>query len=495
MPLRHSNEHKRPDFRPVTGVTTRQQQQMLYQQQQQQQTSHQRRFQQQQQPRLDQRSQSMFVVQDNERPSTSAAAETRRQSVHNISGTIRNNVNLSNEEHTATVQVGESPPTDSNLDESRVRKLVSAVVAARQTAFREEFETQIAKVIEEKLQSAMTQAVELLNSRNESRNSKSPRSVPNHSASQPEWPRDAPYRNREEQTDGDVESPNIEWDSRHEGRSIGLSTNIIHSSKIGHLIASWNIKFTGSPSVSVESFIRRLECQVMDSLGGNFEMVCEHAQGLFEGSARDWYWRYRLGRDKVTWPSLCSELRKNFSDPRSDSDIKDCMRARKQGPTEPYESYRQAIFKLVGLLKHPLDEHELVEIIQRGLRHRLREQLMFVQVHSESHLRELCLTAESVFNETRTPFNRPQNVIRRAMAGINREEAPREERNSREDQLPQRVVSCWNCQKSGHRFMDCAEPAKIFCYGCGEANVYKRNCNRCSSGNGRTSEVLRRRLR
>ncbi|KAI8114803.1 hypothetical protein CVS40_12866 [Lucilia cuprina] len=39
---------------------------------------------------------------------------------------------------------------------------------------------------------------------------------------------------------------------------------------------------------------------------------------------------------------------------------------------------------------------------------------------------------------------------------------------------------CWNCQKSVHRFQDCLDERRVFCYGCGAANAYKPTCTNCT---------------
>ncbi|KAH8288874.1 hypothetical protein KR054_011127, partial [Drosophila jambulina] len=41
------------------------------------------------------------------------------------------------------------------------------------------------------------------------------------------------------------------------------------------------------------------------------------------------------------------------------------------------------------------------------------------------------------------------------------------------------ALVCWNCRKEGHRYHDCEEKRKIFCYGCGAPNSYKPSCRKC----------------
>lgn len=36
-----------------------------------------------------------------------------------------------------------------------------------------------------------------------------------------------------------------------------------------------------------------------------------------------------------------------------------------------------------------------------------------------------------------------------------------------------RVYRCWNCEEEGHGCDMCMKERKVFCYGCGEKNIYK----------------------
>lgn len=43
-----------------------------------------------------------------------------------------------------------------------------------------------------------------------------------------------------------------------------------------------------------------------------------------------------------------------------------------------------------------------------------------------------------------------------------------------------RPVSCWNCFKDGHRFNECSEPRRLFCYRCGFSGVTTPKCPACT---------------
>jgi len=288
------------------------------------------------------------------------------------------------------------------------------------------------------------------------------------------WPRDMPFVNTED-------------------RSSISSVN--NASKVAHLISNWNIRFDGT-NLPVETFIYRVECQVMDTLGNNFELLCQNAQALFTGPAKEWYWRYRSQVLKVNWSSLCHNLKTDFGDFRSDSDIKEEIRDRKQNFKEPFDHYKNEVLRLSERLKVPMSERELVEVLVRGLQPKLKQQLLFVEVRSVAQLREYCLKSERLSIEltrNNTQVNR-FNTNKRVNEIVIQEDNRKEEEVS-EDLFVEAIrkhpnkLECWNCKKIGHRYQDCIEKdRKIFCYGCGMPNTYKPNCPKCSPGNLKATE-------
>ncbi|KAI8121792.1 hypothetical protein CVS40_7153 [Lucilia cuprina] len=292
--------------------------------------------------------------------------------------------------------------------------------------------------------------------------------------------------------------------NRFESR-ISDVTVMNNSAKVANLVNSWDIKFDGSARLSVENFIYRIESQVFDTLNGNFELLCEHAQCLFLKEAKDWYWWFRRTVNRVTWPILCEALRTSFGQHRSDIDIKEDMRTRKQNPSETFDDYKNAIFKISENLSTPLREQELVDILQRGLRPRIRQQLLYINITSVAELRCLCLKGESLLKEiskSDSMVNRNQ-VQRRFINEIDRETIDETLNDNiltegdinglsrdRETKL-----KCWNCHREGHRYFDCLEDRTVFCYGCGEVGVYKPKCVKCSSGNSKVSECAKQNLR
>lgn len=399
-----------------------------------------------------------------------------------------------------------SPTTAIDQDEdTRIRNMVGAVIAARQASMIANLDQRIAAIIEQKVESTLASALDRLNL------NATPRAVSQDAAPQPAPPMNMSQDNAPRPNRNSANSTPF-WvrENAHVNDNFGRQldqfrfsdiSSVPNSGRIAQLIASWDIKFDGSSKLSVDNFLYRIESQVIDTLGGNFNLLCEHVQSLFSKDAKDWYWRYRRSVERVTWPTLCQALRTNFQEHRSDTEIKELIRGRKQGPTESFDDFRNSVLKIAEALQTPLPETELVEVLQRNLRPRIRQQLLYVSVSSLAELRRLCLKGENLLNEiaksntavVAAPNQRPLPRRQLNEVGINTESMEEEDEMFEVDGITKNLgtakVECWNCREEGHRFFDCLADRSVFCYGCGTPQVYKPNCTKCNPGNSPKSEA------
>ena len=58
--------------------------------------------------------------------------------------------------------------------------------------------------------------------------------------------------------------------------------------------------------------------------------------------------------------------------------------------------------------------------------------------------------------------------------------APTPKLNNLPENPTPRVFKCWNCGEPGHGFTSCTGPRNRFCFGCGQKDVTKPECPRCS---------------
>jgi len=270
-----------------------------------------------------------------------------------------------------------------------------------------------------------------------------------------------------------------------ERNSSSNSSSFVASSKAANLINSWHISFNGLPSgIPVDKFIRMVNELTKVNFRGDFSILTEHSYLLFKDRAWDWYWRYRLENENLDWPSMCTAMKAYFNDYRTNTDIMDSIRDRKQRSNENFDSFYYAILQLCDRLSSPLRETELVEILRKNLKSELRKELFFLEISSVAQLRKLVLRRENLNAELENNGSKfsnkkvhsvdivvePENSSLLASADIS--EIGHKNRSI--------VVKCWNCRKDGHKFTDCVESRNIFCYGCGAENVFKPHCKTCN---------------
>lgn len=261
-------------------------------------------------------------------------------------------------------------------------------------------------------------------------------------------------------------------------RQSTMSSVLNTSGRIAQLIQTWNISFNGNSSkLPVDKFIYMVTALTNDSLGGDFEVLCEHLHILFNGRGLDWYWRYRRSVERVEWTLLCEALRSHFQDHLSDGDIKELIREKKQKESESFDEFYSSIQYLCDRLRYPIPDHELLDILRRNLRPKIRSELFYQNITSVAQLRHLLLRREALLDDIDKPG------FRSARRQINEVELDSTTYSvSHENEISELgKIKCWNCRKDGHRYVDCLEDRKVFCYGCGLEGILKPNCLVCQS--------------
>lgn len=212
-----------------------------------------------------------------------------------------------------------------------------------------------------------------------------------------------------------------------------------------------------------------------------YDLLCQHAHILFDGKARQWYWRFhRQTLGLFNWQDLCQALKKQFRETITDSDIKDDMRRRKQRANENFEDYLEVLMGMSDRLQTPISEQELVEIAIRNLRNEIRYELLHVNIPNISVLRSEVRKHEKFNEEVKQWSFRHNTSIRRQVSEV---EVDLDEDEIQEDVevLNLSEMRCWNCEVLGHKYQECLAPRRIFCYGCGKIDTYKPNCDICKS--------------
>lgn len=267
----------------------------------------------------------------------------------------------------------------------------------------------------------------------------------------------------------------------------------VRPDKVLQIISNWKVKFSGgSNSLSVDNFIYRVEALTAQTLRGNFKILCDNISSLFEGRASDWFWRYHMSVPRIEWPDLTKALRQQYRDSRTDVDIREMIRDRKQRLNEPFDTFYDAIVELTDRLKDPLADNVLVEILRRNLLPEIQHEILNMDIFSVQHLRTVCRRREFFLADVKRKHgfgvSRPAPVQRRISEIDVDSEIDLETPTDLLDECIAEInLICWNCRQSGHRYQDCLADRTVFCYGCGKADTYKPSCKNCLSKNVRFS--------
>lgn len=178
--------------------------------------------------------------------------------------------------------------------------------------------------------------------------------------------------------------------------------------KITLVIQNWGLKFDGTfTGLNVEEFLYRLRTLTHEHFSGDFSVICKNLHMLLSGKARDWYWRYHKTVNVINWNDFCIALRNQYRDCKSNFDIKEEIRNRKQKPGETFDMYFEAVSSIMDRLQIPLSDSELIEILTRNLRPDIRHELLYINIESIPHLRRLVQIREGFLSDdyVRRNFN------------------------------------------------------------------------------------------
>ncbi|KAM8701833.1 hypothetical protein ACLKA7_007820 [Drosophila subpalustris] len=222
---------------------------------------------------------------------------------------------------------------------------------------------------------------------------------------------------------------------RSSPRTSSRSISNLSPEKVTQMIQNWGVKFDGAPKgQTVQEFLYRVKSLTEDCLQGDFSIICKNLHVLLVGKARDWYWRFRKEHSEFGWSEFCEAIRSHYQDNKDDDLILEEIRSRKQRDGETFDSLYDDVITLVSRMAIPLDEYRLIQQLKRNLEPELRQALLYIQVHSVAHLRQLVqqrenLLGEDDFKRYLKGGNAPKPFFKRAVAAVdlNSTEQPDEE--------------------------------------------------------------------
>jgi hypothetical protein len=150
---------------------------------------------------------------------------------------------------------------------------------------------------------------------------------------------------------------------------------------------------------------------------------------------------------------------------------------------------------LYSRLTEKVSEEKRLAQILKNLNNYLQDKLCMFNINSLDELRNLARRAElgRIRSTTQNPPPRPNIVMEPDLAycGPRRQQGiPYVSAVNSPGHSGASNKACWNCSEVGHNHRFCNKPKKIFCFGCGEPNVRRSDCQKCAQKN-----VLRRELK
>lgn len=162
------------------------------------------------------------------------------------------------------------------------------------------------------------------------------------------------------------------------------------------------------------------------------------------------------------------------------TDLRRKIMTTRQSYNEKVSSFIAKIRVMNLELDDPIPSQHLIPVVTANLHHRflpligMRE----TDIKTWEELESVCLRAESILEqqEKSQRFQKPSTSSR-----INSTEIEVEEEQVEEDvdvsAMDSSQMVCHNCKKKGHKYSECTQPKKLFCYRCGKAGVTSSVCS------------------
>lgn len=261
------------------------------------------------------------------------------------------------------------------------------------------------------------------------------------------------------------------------------------------------LKYDGK--TCVRAFIQRVE-EFRVSKGVSDSKMLQSAIDIFTGDALHWY--RSVSSIYKDWTSLISHLKEDFDILDFDYRMTSEIRNRTQGDGESIIVYLSIMEGMFSRLSKPLSNEDKLEIILHNIRPCYSNIIAASpNIKSIQDLREVCKNYERI--KVRSENYREPPVFNSKMLAPEfcyqpqkRKEQEKKfygngsfsmsthrpfKNDSQFKPLEARVAEistpyCFRCRVNTHSMRDCTAERTIFCFGCGEKNVRKPDCPKCT---------------
>lgn len=136
-------------------------------------------------------------------------------------------------------------------------------------------------------------------------------------------------------------------------------------------------------------------------------------------------------------------------------------------------------------LSVPLTDSYMMGVLRANLLPEIQHELLHVPIHSVAELRQ-AVRRHEIFKQqmARLPIFSTRPIPKKLVNEL--AEQPGSESKSKvaeAEDVAAIEFECWNCLKKGHRYHDCTEERRVFCYGYGKPDTYRTNYTKCQSKN------------
>ncbi|XP_057666029.1 uncharacterized protein LOC130899876 [Diorhabda carinulata] len=238
---------------------------------------------------------------------------------------------------------------------------------------------------------------------------------------------------------------------------------------------------------SLMEFLEQIE-MLRASRGLSEEELFIKSCELFKDAALTWF---LTNKSKITsWASLVAKLKKDFLPSNYQFDLEIQIANRTQGPQESatlYIAEMESLFKRLEIIP---EETTRVLKIRRNLLPLFVSQLALHDTNTIDELSNLCKQIEDsqTWSERYRMLqsDNPRGSCSQSFREHNAKTSNKVQ--FKENKISQNVstlaqVVCYNCDRNGHKYSQCRDIKRIFCYGCGMKNVVKTKCNFCAQKN------------
>nr|CAH7759129.1 unnamed protein product [Callosobruchus chinensis] len=269
-------------------------------------------------------------------------------------------------------------------------------------------------------------------------------------------------------------------------------------SKCNPDVFRWNVRYSGRGSVT--DFLERIE-ELRISRGVSKERLLQSAAELFSQEALLWYRTCSFS----SWDELCTQLRRTFQPFDYEYSLWDEIRRRTQGAQESVVSFVVVMKSLFRKLSQPLDELQMVSVIQRNFLPYIQTQLALHPCSTVSQLMDVAKSIEEAqlraqkyqppptnsrgLVEPELRYRKPDGVHFQTNTKAMISTVPFSPPVSSTQVEAVTIGSqCWNCGSREHKFKRCPEPRRKFCFKCGKDEVTYPRCPNCQK-NGQRSQM------